>query len=389
MTRPFEFRALTAADLPLLCEWLNRPHVAENWDGPVTLPQVREKFEPELASKEVTRYIAWHQGNPVGFIQCYRVMGDREFWPHETDPNAFGLDMFLADAQQLGKGMGTSLLENFLRKVFGNPAVTRVQIDPSPDNKRAIRCYEKAGFTPQGVVQTPEGPALLMNLERKAWNGRWLVATAPFHPEATQTRFTLIRHGETAWNANGRWQGHAPVPLNEEGRRQAAALGRYLAGRDPQIQVVVASDLSRALETAQIVGAAINVTAAADSRFREVALGEWQGLTMDEVRTWDLDRLNALRQNPFLLPRPGGESWEQVARRAVEGLEALHAQHAGHHIAVVSHGGTIRALMMAIGLAREGVPVMDNTACTVLMAGKMPGQPTVWSLLDFNARAHL
>jgi broad specificity phosphatase PhoE/RimJ/RimL family protein N-acetyltransferase len=389
MTRPFEFKSLTADDLSLLCEWLNRPHVAEIWDGPATLAGIREKYEPELTSADVRRYIAWHQGAPVGFIQSYRVMADPDFWPNEKDPNAFGVDLFLANSEQLGRGVGTSLLENFLRKLFANPTVSRVQIDPAPENHRAIRCYEKVGFRSEGVVETPDGPALLMSLDRAAWNGRWMVSTAPLPPDATRTRFTLIRHGETAWNANGRWQGHAPVPLNDEGRRQAQALGRFMSGRDPQIQVIVASDLSRAFETAQIVGAAINVEASADPRFREVALGEWQGLTMDEVRTWDAERLNALRLNPFLMPRPGGESWEQVARRALEGLEALHTQHSGHHIAVVSHGGTIRALMMALGLARDGVPVMDNTACTVLMAGKRPGQPSAWSLLDFNQRAHL
>lgn len=164
----FTFRKFTPADLPLLHGWLNRPHVADEWDGPLTLAQVREKYEPALLSAQVSRYVACLDGDPVGFIQSYIVMGDPEFWPDERDPGAVGVDMFLADPDKLGQGIGTAMLRAFIDKLFADPAVTRVQIDPAPDNARAVRCYEKVGFVKKGLVTTPDGPALLMALERPA-----------------------------------------------------------------------------------------------------------------------------------------------------------------------------------------------------------------------------
>lgn len=164
----FRFERVRREDLPLLHEWLNRPHVAEQWDGPCTLEQVIADWEPELDAPGVAFYIAHHEGRPVGYIQSYHVMSHPDFWPHERDPGAHGVDMFLANADQLGRGLGTAMLGAFVERLFADPSVTKIQIDPSPDNARAIRAYEKSGFRPQGVVDTPDGPALLMVLVRPA-----------------------------------------------------------------------------------------------------------------------------------------------------------------------------------------------------------------------------
>lgn len=164
----FRFERLRREDLPLLHEWLNRPHVADQWDGPRTLDEVIADYEPDLAATAVSYYIAHHDGKPVGYIQSYHVMSHPDFWPAERDPGAHGVDLFLAHADQLGRGLGTAMLAAFTAKLFSDPTVTRIQIDPSPDNARAIRSYEKAGFVGQGVVDTPDGPALLMVLVRPA-----------------------------------------------------------------------------------------------------------------------------------------------------------------------------------------------------------------------------
>ena len=88
------------------------------------------------------------------------------WWESEQDPGVRGIDQFLADPGQLGRGLGTSMVRAFVERLFAEPAVTRVQVDPSPANARAIRCYEKAGFRPVGEVRTPDGPALLMICDR-------------------------------------------------------------------------------------------------------------------------------------------------------------------------------------------------------------------------------
>jgi RimJ/RimL family protein N-acetyltransferase len=167
MQPAFSFQPLERTDLPLLHEWLNRPHVAEWWDDQRDLEYVERTFGADLESPLIRMFLACVDSEPVGYIQVYQVLGaDPEWWTEETDPGARGIDQFLANAQQLGQGLGSSMVRQFVARLFADPAVTRVQTDPSPSNGRAIRAYEKAGFRRVGEVVTPDGPALLMRLER-------------------------------------------------------------------------------------------------------------------------------------------------------------------------------------------------------------------------------
>jgi RimJ/RimL family protein N-acetyltransferase len=112
---------------------------------------------------DVRAYIALADGQPIGFIQSYVPFGAGDgWWPDETDPGARGIDQFLAHEADLGRGLGTAMVRAFVERLFADPAVTKVQVDPAPENARAIRAYEKAGFARVGVVDTPDGPALLM-----------------------------------------------------------------------------------------------------------------------------------------------------------------------------------------------------------------------------------
>jgi aminoglycoside 6'-N-acetyltransferase Ib len=167
--RQFDFKPLTESNLHLLFDWLNRRHVIEWWNGRTSLTEVRDKYLPRLGSdSSVHPYIAQLNGIPVGFIQAYIVMAQQAsgWWPHETDPGAVGIDQFLADAENLGKGIGTAMVTQFVEFLFRDSTVTKIQTDPTPANLRAIRCYEKAGFRKVGIVDTPDGPALLMVIER-------------------------------------------------------------------------------------------------------------------------------------------------------------------------------------------------------------------------------
>jgi RimJ/RimL family protein N-acetyltransferase len=167
MNEPFTFRLLTLEDLPLLHEWLNRPHVAEWWEGAVSLEYVRESFTGDLDNPFIDPMLACLDGEPVGYVQVYRVLGaDPEWWQSETDPGARGIDQFLANAEQLNRGLGSRMVREFVARIFADPAVTKIQTDPSPRNGRAIRAYEKAGFRRAALVDTPDGPAQLMLIER-------------------------------------------------------------------------------------------------------------------------------------------------------------------------------------------------------------------------------
>jgi len=166
--RPVTLRPMTADDLPRLHAWLNRAHVREWWGDEAfeTLESVAAKYLPSLLAEErVTPCIALLGATPIGYCQSYVVLGD-DFWPDETDPGARGCDQFLGEPGLLGRGLGTRVVQALVDAIFRDPAVTRIQVDPSPDNARAIRCYEKVGFRRERLVTTPDGPALLMILPR-------------------------------------------------------------------------------------------------------------------------------------------------------------------------------------------------------------------------------
>lgn len=163
------FRRLTESDLPVLHEWLGRPHVVEWWGDVPSLEELAEQCDPEgLASEGVSALVAMSDGNPIGFAQVYVAMGSGDgWWESETDPGVRGVDLFLADADRVGQGLGTLLVRTLVDDLFSDPAVTKIQADPSPRNARAIRCFEKAGFVPRGIIATPDGEALYMVKNRK------------------------------------------------------------------------------------------------------------------------------------------------------------------------------------------------------------------------------
>ena len=165
----FEFRPLADADLPMLHEWLSRPHVAEWWGAPSSFSGVVAEYGSRDANDAPHEaYVALADGGPIGFIQSYvPVKCHHEgWWLDEHDPGVRGIDQFLADGDHLGRGLGTSMIRAFVSRLFSDPAVTRVQTDPDPDNARAIRCYEKAGFRAVRELDTPDGRALLMYRDR-------------------------------------------------------------------------------------------------------------------------------------------------------------------------------------------------------------------------------
>ncbi|CAN7320737.1 GNAT family N-acetyltransferase [Polaromonas sp. LjRoot131] len=164
------FRPLKTSDLPLLHSWLSRPHWTEWWGPAPTFAEVQAEYGAWISDPaQVQPHIALLDGEPLGYIQSYVAMGSGGgWWEAETDPGVRGIDQSIADAAQLGKGLGTAMVKAWVAKLFADPQVTRIQTDPDPRNARAIRCYEKAGFRAVGEVQTPDGTALLMVCERGA-----------------------------------------------------------------------------------------------------------------------------------------------------------------------------------------------------------------------------
>jgi aminoglycoside 6'-N-acetyltransferase-1b/aminoglycoside 6'-N-acetyltransferase-2 len=165
------FKLLTEVDLPMLVEWLTRPHVAEVWNETPSMEEAGEKYLPRMDDEsELRPYIAYLNGDPQAYIQSYVAVETEDgWWPGQHDRGVLGMDLFLADSLNLNQGLGTRLVGAFVQKLFQDPSVWRIQIDPDPGNARAIRCYEKAGFVEVDRIVTPDGPAVLMHLDREQW----------------------------------------------------------------------------------------------------------------------------------------------------------------------------------------------------------------------------
>jgi len=162
-----------------------------------------------------------------------------------------------------------------------------------------------------------------------------------------------IRHGETSWNAEGRLQGVQDIALNERGRAQAAHAGRILAdllardGHDRAALPFVASPLIRARATMELVRAELGLAPhdyARDDRLREIGYGTWEGSTLNEAQAAD-PAIYARRQaGKWSVAAPGGESYVEVQRRMTDWYRSVTSD-----TVVVAHGGTARALMVALG----------------------------------------
>jgi broad specificity phosphatase PhoE len=159
----------------------------------------------------------------------------------------------------------------------------------------------------------------------------------------------LLRHGQSTWNADGRWQGHADPPLTELGAAQAREAAARLA--DARVERIVTSDLRRAHETAAIVGALLGLTPEPDARWRERDIGSWAGFTREEISArWPEDYASFRSHDAHARPG-GGESDAMLRVRANAALAALRARHAGVCVLVVTHRGIARMLAPATPLA--------------------------------------
>ncbi len=159
----------------------------------------------------------------------------------------------------------------------------------------------------------------------------------------SEASLLLIRHAESSWNAAGRWQGHGDPPLSDRGRAQANALARELAHET--IDVLVSSDLRRAAETAAIVGQARGLQPELNPRLRELDLGDWEGLTSDQIERTAGDVLRRLNDGDLDVRPGGGENLRELEQRAFSVVTELVDAHLGRRLAIVTHLGVIRALL--------------------------------------------
>jgi alpha-ribazole phosphatase len=181
------------------------------------------------------------------------------------------------------------------------------------------------------------------------------------------TKVILLRHGETLWNLEMKYQGHCNIALTEKGLQQAQLAATSLANE--KISAIYASDLDRALKTAECIAQKHKLQVVAIPGFREINFGQWEGLTYDKINSESQETLSKLFTHPDEIEIPGGETFREVKERATSALAKLIEKHIDETIVVVSHGGTIRTLLCAalnIHLNYLWNIKQDNTAINIL-----------------------
>ena len=206
------------------------------------------------------------------------------------------------------------------------------------------------------------------------------------------TQITAVRHGETAWNAESRLQGHLDIDLNDLGRWQAQRVGLALA--DSGISTIYCSDLCRAHNTALAISRATSQhigIAPSDLRLepglRERSFGSFEGLTYEQVSTLHPeDALRWKQRDPHWAP-PGGESPTALHQRIATTLHAIAAQHPGEHIALVSHGGVLDMLYrLATGQALNAPRTWELGNCAI---NRLLYTPQALTLVGWADTQHL
>jgi probable phosphoglycerate mutase len=200
------------------------------------------------------------------------------------------------------------------------------------------------------------------------------------------TELILIRHGETDFNREGRFQGWIDVPLNAHGRRQAERLAARLATED-RIDALHCSDLLRTRQTAAPAATALGLDLHPDARLREQHFGILEGLRFAEAQARHPDALAGWCRHEATYALPGGESVHAFHARVIDALRDIAAQGAGGRLAVVTHGGVLDMVWRAA----HGLPLDGPRACAIPNAGlsRLSVDAERMEILGWGEDAHL
>jgi broad specificity phosphatase PhoE len=197
-------------------------------------------------------------------------------------------------------------------------------------------------------------------------------------------RVILIRPGETEWNRYRRWQGWVASPLSDYGRAQAKQLARYI--RNIGISALYASDLRRAVETAEILAEQLDFQPVYDRRWRERDIGIWQGMTLDEIRSWYAEDYRQLQADIENFRVPEGESRADVRQRVLAAFNDVLLEDRGSTIGILTHTTSTHMLLHSLIAGYDiYAAVLGNTAVTTIHRL----EDRQWELVAVNDLSHL
>lgn len=203
----------------------------------------------------------------------------------------------------------------------------------------------------------------------------------------TSTSLLLIRHGETAWNAEHRIQGHLDIPLSPAGVRQAARLAERLA--DERLDAIYSSELARAWLTAEPLAARLGLPVVADARLRERCFGVFEGHTLDEIAARHPEMFRQWRARDPQWAMEGGESGQQLIDRVLDALHDIASRHAGGAVAVVTHGGVLDVAYRAARALRWDAPREHQMLNASINRLRATAAPRALELIRWGDVAHL
>ena len=183
----------------------------------------------------------------------------------------------------------------------------------------------------------------------------------------SETHIYLVRHGETDWNKNLRFQGQTDILLNETGIQQAIKVREFL--KNKKLNYIFSSDLSRAIQTAEIIADNHNLKLIKYQGLREMNFGEWEGMTYTEIKEHYLELVNKWFEDPSSVNPPGGESLQDFQDRVSDDFNEIINKHRDKKLLAVAHGGVIRtwlASVLKMPLAHYWKLEVDNTGISLL-----------------------
>ena len=201
-----------------------------------------------------------------------------------------------------------------------------------------------------------------------------------------KTKIYFIRHGETSWNVEKRYQGWTDIELSEVGVKQAKLLGERF--KNINVDKIYASPLKRAFETARQIGENTGVDVVIDESFKEINFGEWEGGTISELTEKYGDEYLKFFNTPWATTFPGDDSFKNVESRMAKGIDRILKEDKGKSIVIVSHGGLLKILLLYVmGLPQDFYKKvwLDNTAVSLIEINS-EGKPLLRIL---NDKSHL